>query len=150
MYQPAISVVSPAGWPRPITAAGISRPMATLRVLLFMAVLKDAAPRPRAARYTAATALGRLVTAASTRPPTINSGTANRVPSADAARSIATLATITTSNDPAATATSFRLAGRGRMASPSSSSSSATADCSQLTHPWGNGRRPSPARAAQD
>ena len=83
--------------------------MVTLRVLLFMAVLKDAAPRPRAARYTAATALGRLVTAASTRPPTIISGTANRVPSAAAARSIATLATITTSNDTAATATSFRL-----------------------------------------
>ena len=70
----------------------MSRPTTTLRVLLFRAVLKVAAPRPRAARYTAATALGRLVTAASTSPPTTISGTAKRLPSADAARSIVTLA----------------------------------------------------------
>ena len=85
--------------------------MVTLRVLLFRAVLKVAAPRPRAARYTAATALGRLVTAASTRPPTTISGIAKRRPSADAARSIVTLAATTTSSAAAATATSCHLAG---------------------------------------
>ena len=40
-----------ARWPAsPINAAGMSRPITTFRVLLFRAVLKVAAPRPRAAR----------------------------------------------------------------------------------------------------
>jgi hypothetical protein len=55
----------------------------------------------------AATTSGKLVTAASTRAPTTISGTANRLPSADAARSIITLAAATTSSDLAATAASW-------------------------------------------
>ena len=49
--------------------AGSSSPAVTFSVLLFSVVLSMAAPRPRAARYTAATAFGRLVTPASTTPP---------------------------------------------------------------------------------
>src|SRR5271154_6478432 len=134
MYHTAARIVWPDGRPSPINAAGISRPITTLRVLLFRAVLKVAAPRPRAARYTAATAFGRLVTAASTRPPTTISGIAKRFPSADAARSIVTLAATTTTSDPAAMTTSGHRPGAGRIADSSSASSSVTADRSQVIH----------------
>ena len=56
-------------------AAGIKSPAATLMVLEFNAVLSAAAPRPRRAKKTAATALGKLVTAAKTSPPTTISAT---------------------------------------------------------------------------
>src|SRR5215469_12403971 len=113
----------------------------TLRLLLFSAVLKVAAPRPRAARYTAATTLGKLVTAASTRPPTTSSGTAYRVPSSAAARSMVTLAAITTSSDAPPTAASGHRPRWGRIAGSSSSSSSATAEASQLIHRRGSPKR---------
>ena len=57
--------------------AGISRPARTLRVLLLNASLKVAEARPRRARKTAATALGRLVTAARTMAPVITPGMAS-------------------------------------------------------------------------
>src|SRR5215468_10298550 len=74
---------SAEGGPRPVIAAGMSSPAVTLSALLFSVVLSMAAPRPLAARYTAATAFGRLVTAASTTPPVMISGTAKRVPGSD-------------------------------------------------------------------
>src|SRR5258706_15054213 len=95
-YQTVVRTACPDGLPRPRIVAGSSRPATTLRGLLLRAVLRVAAPRPRAARYTAATAFGRLVTAARTKPPTTISGPANRGPSADAARSLVPLATTTT------------------------------------------------------
>ena len=52
----AISVPCPDGAPNPTIVAGSSRPTPTLIALLFMAVLSVAAPLPRPARYTAATA----------------------------------------------------------------------------------------------
>src|SRR5215813_4585609 len=105
-YHTVMTVSCPDGWPRPTSVAGSKRPATTLRVLLFRAVLKVAAPRPRAARYTAATAFGRLVTAASTTAPVTISGTEYRAPRAVAARSMVTLATITTTSAAAAATTS--------------------------------------------
>src|SRR5260221_72211 len=127
-YQTVMRTACPDGLPRARIVAGSSRPATTLRVLLLRAVLRVAAPRPRAARYTAATAFGRLVTAARTRPPTTISGTAKRVPSAEAARSMVTLAITTTTSAAAACAASGQRPLAGRIASPSSNSSSATAD----------------------
>ena len=68
------------GGPSPVMVAGSSSPAATLSALLFSVVLSMAAPRPRAARYTAATAFGRLVTAASTTPPVTICGIPKCVP----------------------------------------------------------------------
>ena len=59
----------------------MSSPATTLIALLFSAMLSTAAPRPRRARYTAATAFGRLVTMASTSPPVTMSATPYRCPS---------------------------------------------------------------------
>src|SRR5258706_12993036 len=95
-YQTVVRTACPDGLPRPRIVAGSSRPATTLRVLLLRAVLRVAAPRPRAARYTAATAFGRLVTAARTRPPTTIPATAKRLPSTPAARSLGPRALTTT------------------------------------------------------
>ena len=89
-----------------------------------------AAPRPRRARYTAATAFGRLVTAASTIAPTTMPGIESRVPSVDAARSIATLAPTTTARVTSATTTSPCCA-PATCATSISRSSSVMADRSQ-------------------
>src|ERR1700727_3486187 len=94
-YQAATRLALPPG-DRPVMAAGRKRPKATLRVLLFIASLRVAGPRPRRARWTAATALGRLVIAASTMPPVTMPGTASRVPREVAGRSMARLAATTT------------------------------------------------------
>ncbi len=88
-YHPAASVPWPEGGPSPATHAGISSPATTLIALLFRAMLSTAAPRPRRARYTAATAFGRLVTTTSTSPPVTMSATPYRCPAAVAATSMA-------------------------------------------------------------
>ena len=92
--------------------AGSSSPAVTLSALLFSVVLSMAAPRPRAARYTAATAFGRLVTAASTTPPVTICGTPKCVPIDVPDRSMTTLAATTTTSAAAASSTS----GAGRAA----------------------------------
>ena len=74
-YHTAISTEWTDTGPSPVMLAGSSRPAVTLSALLFSVVLSMAAPRPRTARYTAATAFGRLVTAASTTPPVTICGT---------------------------------------------------------------------------
>jgi hypothetical protein len=92
--------------------------------------------------------LGRLVTAASTSPPTMISGTANLLPNAAAARSMTTLAATTTSSDPMATIVSWRVARRGLIASVSSSSSSTTAEFSHAITAGDSGSLPSAERWA--
>src|SRR5487761_1438940 len=69
-YAAAVSVPAKDGVASPTIAPGINSPATTLRLLLVRAVLKAAAPRIFVARWTAATALGRLVTAARMTPPT--------------------------------------------------------------------------------
>jgi hypothetical protein len=68
-------VACPDGAPSPTRIPGSSKPTVTFRALLLRAMLSVAAPLPRAARYSAATALGRLVTPARTRPPMTISAT---------------------------------------------------------------------------
>ena len=72
------------------------------------------------------------------------SGIAKRVPSAEAARSMITLAATTMTSDPAATITSGHRPGTGRIADPSSASSSVTAARSQVIHRRGSRRRSRP------
>src|SRR6266567_96001 len=69
-YQTATARPAALTVPSPIAVAGRRKPATALIVLLFIASLRVAAPRPRRARYTAATALGRLVTAARITAPT--------------------------------------------------------------------------------
>ena len=107
-YHAATSVPWPECGPSPATLAGMSSPATTLIALLFRAMLSTAAPRPRRARYTAATAFGRLVTIASTSPPVTMSATPYRCPAAVAATSMTVLA--------ATTATSAAAAPRPRRA----------------------------------
>src|SRR5215469_13744272 len=142
-YQAVTSNACPDGAPRPTMVPGSSSPAMTFRVLLFSAVLSVAAPRPRPAKYTAATALGRLVTAASTSPPVMISGTPRDPPRLEAARSIVMLARMTTTSAAAAAVASLHRPRRGRMACSSSCSSSATADTSQARHRAGR-RKPWP------
>ena len=92
----------PERGPSPATLAGMSSPATTLIALLFSAMLSTAAPRPRRARYTAATAFGRLVTIASTSPPVTMSATPYRCPAAVAATSMTVLAPTTATSAPAA------------------------------------------------
>ncbi len=122
-YQTAMSTECTDGAPSPMIVAGSSRPAVTFSVLLFSVVLSMAAPRPRAARYTAATALGRLVTAASTTPPVMICGTPKCAPREVAERSISTLAATTISSAAAPTTTSRRRPCGGWMTSSSSCSS---------------------------
>src|SRR5438270_5693304 len=112
-YHAATSVAGPDDALRPTIVAGSNSPATTFSALLFIAVLSVAAPRPRVARYTAATAFGRLGTPARMSPPTTISGIACRVPSLDAACSIATLAPTTTSTATAATTPSRARPRRG-------------------------------------
>ena len=49
-YQRVTSIACPDDAPSPSTAPGRSNPATTFRVLLFSAVLRVAAPRPRPAR----------------------------------------------------------------------------------------------------
>ena len=74
-YQPAMRSPEADGWAKPSTAAGTSKPATTLTALELRAVLSAAAPRPLRAKNTAATALGKLVTAARTSAPTTMSAT---------------------------------------------------------------------------
>ena len=102
----------------------MSRPATTLIALLFRAMLSTAAPRRRRARYTAATAFGRLVTMASTSPPVTMSATPYRCPRAVAETSMTVLAPTTARSAATAATASRQVPGRGRTASASSSSSS--------------------------
>src|SRR5665213_3666251 len=69
-YQKATVSLRRVGAPTLINVAGRRNPTTALMLLLFIASLSVAAPRPRRARYRAATAFGRLVIAASTTAPT--------------------------------------------------------------------------------
>ncbi len=145
-YHTAMSTEVPDGGPSPVMLAGSSSPAVTLSALLFSVVDSIAAPRPRAARYTAATAFGRLVTAASTTPPVMICGTPKWLPSAVAARSMATLASTTTTRAATASSTSTRRPCGGWMISSSSCSSSEMATASHDCQRRAIGRRPSRSR----
>ena len=124
----------------------MSSPATTLIALLFSAMLSTAAPRPRRARYTAATAFGRLVTIASTSPPVTMSATPYRCPRPVAATSITVLAPTTATSAKTAAIASRQVPRRGLTASASSSSSSCTAATSQRVHRTGSGRPSTRAR----
>ena len=137
--------------PSPVMVAGSSSPAATLSALLFSVVLSMAAPRPRAARYTAATAFGRLVTAASITPPVTICGIPKCVPIDVPDRSMITLAATTTTRAATARNTSRRRPCAGWMISSSSCSSSEIATASQPSQRRATGTRcsrlaPAPSR----
>ncbi len=139
------------GGPSPVMVAGSSSPAATLSALLFSVVLSMAAPRPRAARYTAATAFGRLVTAASSTPPVTICGIPKCVPIEVPDCSMITLASTTTTRAATARNTSRRRPCGGWMTSSSSCSSSEIATASQPSQRRATGTRrsrlaPAPSR----